>query len=228
MDKQRFDELTRAFAGRRSRRDVLRTALGGMGAGLVGLATGAGASAKGARQSSDKGPVACGDSEGQECSDGFTCVAGFCLDDDGPTLAVGASCSDDAQCIDSRCFNGHCRSFVGVGEDFDPLGEDFNPLGENFNPLGEDFDPLAEAPTIGVGASCSDDAQCIDSRCFNGHCRAFVGVGEDFNPLAGAPTLCGQGLSLTVCGSDEFCCNESCGICAPIGGSCTQEFCGED
>jgi hypothetical protein len=180
MDSQRFDELTKAFAVRRSRRVVLRTALGSMGAGLLGLVGGTGASAKGARKFSDQGPVPCGEIEGLECSDGFTCVEGFCLDDDGPALAVGASCSDDAQCIDSRCFNGHCRAGVGVGEDFDPLGEDFDPLG------------------------------------------------EDFDPLAGAPTLCGQGLSLTVCRSGEFCCNESCGICAPIGGSCTQEFCSED
>ncbi|MDC3961343.1 hypothetical protein [Polyangium jinanense] len=28
-----------------------------------------------------------------------------------------------------------------------------------------------------------------------------------------------------ICGPGEYCCNESCGICAPIGGFCTQEFC---
>ena len=142
MDGQRFDELVKAFAVRRSRRTVLRTALSGMGAGLLGLVGGTGASA-------DQGPVPCGEIEGLECSEGFTCVDGFCLADD------------------------------------DQRGR---------NPLGEDFDPL----------------------------------GEDFDPLAGTPTLCGQGVFLTVCGSDEYCCNESCGICAPIGGSCTQEFCGED
>ncbi len=184
MDEQRFDQVTKALAAGTSRRAVLRAALGGMSAGLLGLVGRTGASAKGAR---DAGPVPCGEIKELECSDGFTCVEGFCLDDDGPALGVGASCSDDAQCIDSRCFNGHCRAVVGVGEDFDPLGENFDPLGEDFDPLGEGFSPLAEAPT-----------------------------------------LCGQGLSLTVCGSDEFCCNESCGICAPIGGSCTQEFCGED
>lgn len=30
----------------------------------------------------------------------------------------------------------------------------------------------------------------------------------------------------SVCSAGEFCCNESCGICAPNGGFCTQEFCG--
>ena len=29
-----------------------------------------------------------------------------------------------------------------------------------------------------------------------------------------------------TCADGEFCCNESCGICAPIGGACTQQFCG--
>ncbi len=28
-----------------------------------------------------------------------------------------------------------------------------------------------------------------------------------------------------VCAYDEYCCNESCGICAPLGGFCTQQFC---
>ena len=34
-------------------------------------------------------------------------------------------------------------------------------------------------------------------------------------------TKCGD----AVCGATEFCCNESCGICAPEGGSCTQQLC---
>jgi hypothetical protein len=33
---------------------------------------------------------------------------------------------------------------------------------------------------------------------------------------------CGRAL----CGVGEFCCNESCSICAPAGGVCTQMFCG--
>ncbi len=34
-------------------------------------------------------------------------------------------------------------------------------------------------------------------------------------------TFCGKNL----CGADEYCCNESCGICAPANGSCTQQKC---
>lgn len=34
--------------------------------------------------------------------------------------------------------------------------------------------------------------------------------------------ICGE----TACAQGEFCCNESCGICAPVNGSCTQQVCG--
>lgn len=30
-----------------------------------------------------------------------------------------------------------------------------------------------------------------------------------------------------ICAVGEFCCNESCGICAPIGSVCTQQICGK-
>jgi hypothetical protein len=34
-------------------------------------------------------------------------------------------------------------------------------------------------------------------------------------------TPCGT----ATCSSAEFCCNESCSICAPLDGACTQQFC---
>jgi hypothetical protein len=39
-----------------------------------------------------------------------------------------------------------------------------------------------------------------------------------------ATTPCGA----SSCGAGEYCCNESCGICAPEGGVCTQQFCGDN
>jgi hypothetical protein len=33
--------------------------------------------------------------------------------------------------------------------------------------------------------------------------------------------LCGG----SVCGPGEYCCNPSCGICAPLGGACTHQVC---
>ncbi|HVH44402.1 MAG TPA: hypothetical protein VM925_18745, partial [Labilithrix sp.] len=35
----------------------------------------------------------------------------------------------------------------------------------------------------------------------------------------------GEPCGPTTCGVDEYCCNESCGICAPTGGACTQQVC---
>ncbi len=43
--------------------------------------------------------------------------------------------------------------------------------------------------------------------------------GHDRAHVAGVP--CGT----AVCGEDQFCCNPSCGICAPQGGACTQQVC---
>jgi hypothetical protein len=47
-------------------------------------------------------------------------------------------------------------------------------------------------------------------------------------PLRPCVMECSQGhhkCGDNVCGKGEYCCNESCGICAPEGGSCTQQLC---
>ena len=45
---------------------------------------------------------------------------------------------------------------------------------------------------------------------------------------AGARSSQGDGepCNQVTCGAGEFCCNFSCSICAPIGGACTEQFCG--
>lgn len=35
----------------------------------------------------------------------------------------------------------------------------------------------------------------------------------------------GEPCNRVVCAADEFCCNQSCSICAPRGGFCTAQFC---
>ena len=35
----------------------------------------------------------------------------------------------------------------------------------------------------------------------------------------------GKKCGTNTCGAGEYCCNESCGICVPNGGSCTQQVC---
>jgi hypothetical protein len=37
--------------------------------------------------------------------------------------------------------------------------------------------------------------------------------------------VCEQSCGGNVCGKGTFCCNASCGTCAPIGGGCTQQVC---
>ena len=46
--------------------------------------------------------------------------------------------------------------------------------------------------------------------------------------VAGPPALADGGVPCNQvrCGPRQFCCNFSCSICAPIGGFCTQQFCG--
>ena len=156
MDGQRFDEVTRALATGTSRRAVLRTALGGMGAGLLALVgvTEAGAASK------------------------RSCVES-CKKQFGPGRA-----------------RGQCISTCAKGGGTPPVPEFCGGIGNL---------PCPE------GFTCVDDPR------------------DDCDPESGGRDcggICRPTCGTTVCGSDEFCCNESCGICAPIGGSCTQAFCG--
>jgi hypothetical protein len=60
-------------------------------------------------------------------------------------------------------------------------------------------------------------SQC-SMRCAAGHqsCRLIC------RPGYRQPERCGA----SACGAGEYCCNESCGICSVVGGSCTQQSCG--
>ncbi len=152
MDGQRFDAVTRALAAGTSRRAVLRTALGGMGAGLLALVGVADAGAASKRNCA------------KACKQRF-----------GPGRARG-------QCI-SACARG---TDGGNGES--------RPCGSNV---------------------CGSGEYCCNESC--GICA----------PIGGACTeqFCGEPCGDAVCGAEEYCCNVSCGICAPIGGGCTQQFC---
>ena len=59
---------------------------------------------------------------------------------------------------------------------------------------------------------------------------AIVALGLDRAPAAAEESLvvveAGVPCGYSVCGHGEYCCNESCGICAPVGGFCTAEYCG--
>ncbi len=154
MDGQRFDDVTRALAVGRSRRAVLRTAVGGLGAGLLALVGVANADAASTRS----------------CAEG--CRKRF-----RPGRARG-------QCI-RDCVRGTPPVPVSCG---------------------------------GIGGfRCPEGSICVDDPT------------DDCDPATGGADclgICRPACGDTVCGAGDYCCNASCGICAPIGGSCTQEFCG--
>lgn len=69
---------------------------------------------------------------------------------------------------------------------------------------------------------CLQQADCI---CLNNKCR-FDRDPELISCLdACQPPVIGSPCGANVCGPSEFCCNPSCGICAPIGGACIQIAC---
>jgi hypothetical protein len=93
-------------------------------------------------------------------------------------------------------------------------------------------------PVQCIRAPCPAQPTCVPSaeadvcatvRCKAGtHCEAkeVQCIRAPCPPIAecvpdGAGTPCGK----NTCTGDTFCCNASCGTCAPRGGACTQQFC---
>lgn len=73
---------------------------------------------------------------------------------------------------------------------------------------------------------------CAAVRCRAGtHCEVtpIVCVTEPCDPIVECvPDVVGGKCGDNTCGAGQFCCNPSCGICAPKGGACTQQFCGDE
>jgi len=72
---------------------------------------------------------------------------------------------------------------------------------------------------LGTVAACSMVAAAA--------CGSAEGSEGEATDTASAELAIGPRCGDNVCGRGEFCCNESCGICAPRGGSCTQQVCSE-
>lgn len=120
---------------------------------------------------------------------------------------AGFACPDGMTCVDDP--SDSCDPATGGA---DCIGYCKNDTGGNGGNGGrcKDTDTLSY---VGCGSECD----VIRFSCSEGY--------EYFSDSKG----CGCQLVLTcgdsTCGSGEFCCNESCGICAPEGGFCTQQFC---
>jgi hypothetical protein len=74
---------------------------------------------------------------------------------------------------------------------------------------------LACTASGNCGTTCTQTMLCIQGYVWDDKSCSCV-------PGAGAGGVaCGNG----TCGSGEYCCNSSCGICAPRGAMCTQQVC---
>lgn len=91
-------------------------------------------------------------------------------------------------------------------------------------------------PGPGAGGGCDkperkymakDPQKCAAIRffCEAGYVAFHDDCGCGCEPGQGQPPPQGQPCKDKVCGADQFCCNPSCGICAPKGGACTQQVC---
>ncbi|MGI9252993.1 MAG: SH3 domain-containing protein [Thermomicrobiales bacterium] len=202
MDNERFDRLTRAFAGRRGRRGVLA----GMGAAALALAGRKPAAAGYGRplgmvcanvaQCSTIG--ACGWPAAVGCesdwgSDPICCVVG------GEPCNADWECCGPLSCLraDDSCGAGYCgsESAAGAGDAAGAIGVD---CGNGIICTG-DYDTCG----LGVfvpgepeccradGAPCDGEGQCCH-HCMNGFCQALgrggLAVLEDLNLRTGPGT----------------------------------------
>ena len=108
----------------------------------------------------------------------------------------GSTCIDDP---DDSCDPGHG-------------GVDCGGVCIQNEPEGCQIDPAKEYNRL-------DPAQCAAARFF---CPPGS---QPFFDECGCGCEVGQVCGSAFCGAGEFCCNESCSICAPEGGVCTQQFC---
>ena len=196
MDSDRFDELSRALATRRSRRAVL----GAIGAALAGLVTGQAASAapKKAKPSKCYGG-------GSHCTNGKQCCSGICSNrqcvaEIEPECTTAADCPAVAgDCQAATCVEGVC----GVENVAAGTGCDGGVCDGN-----------------GGCAGCLSGGDCASGICDNGACVPSCEELPDF----GTPCTAGLGACLRdgvyVCAPDGISL-----MCNAAPGQGSQEIC---
>jgi hypothetical protein len=93
-------------------------------------------------------------------------------------------------------------------------------VGQCVDDLNDTCDPSAGSADCGGGGVCvcKQTVACPVNSKWNGSPSVCA-----CEPTVIVINKCGDNL----CGAGEYCCNESCGICAPIGGACIQLYCGD-
>ena len=82
--------------------------------------------------------------------------------------------------------------------------------------------------TTQVDAPTSTDPVSVDESALKGGCHTNCPKCKpgEMCPMIACLLVCpGDKCGTSVCQKGEYCCNESCGICAPEGGFCTTQVC---
>jgi hypothetical protein len=135
----------------------------------------------------------------KECPDGsFACPVAKC--------SAGRCSNEFPQCEEDPGERVFCGGIAGI-----PCPG----AGQCVDDPTDDCDPKAGGADCGGLCVCKPRQPCKPGSHFEASPRVCACVPDS----GGEP--CGR----NVCGPGTFCCNESCGICAPKGGACTQVIC---
>ncbi len=215
MEQQRFDNVARAFAGSRSRRQVLRSLVGTVAASVLAVARGGRVEAQ-----QQPGP-------GQVCSVDLPCFQTLyggpvtCADNgttsDGTLhccLPLGGGCNDDASCCGAyTCLNTRCGGVFTSASELWP-GAACTASDHCFQypePIYCADNGIADDGEFNCcryeGGRCSDEVSsadcCAGLACQNGVCTA-----PSYSaPIDGSCTPPGGN-----CNAAYFCCS---GVCIP-------------
>lgn len=79
------------------------------------------------------------------------------------------------------------------------------------------------------GFECESDLDCGAIYCITEPCEQPVCRGHRcVVPTYTDPPAGGEPCGDVTCGANSYCCNASCGICAPLDGGCIQIVCADD
>jgi hypothetical protein len=161
-------------------------------------------------------------SNDSDCDGDNQCICSVCTQ----------PCSEDSQCADlderascqpiEKAVCGYsasssaCFSDCNSDDDCDFLDQGRCVLGRCFS---QESIELIEGIAESDSGTTADSGAAVDSGV-----SVDAGASVDSsasNESGTAPVICGD----TVCKEGEYCCNESCSICAPIGGGCIAMEC---
>lgn len=146
-------------------------------------------------------PGAPGESDEELAVDGEEELRQFCGGIAGFPCPEGQVCTDDP--------NDGCDPMNGGADCGGVCRKAKKPSKKHCNRNDREYVATDAASCAAVRFFCADGMTPFFDEC---GCGCEVAPGE----------ACGS----NVCGEGEYCCNESCGQCAPVGGFCTQQYCG--